>query len=100
MYKLDNWSLVQLDPYQPLEVGLHLSGEIFGHPEFPDGEKVTTSHILHGDGPLVYTQSGSCYELGSPNQEYVEYLKKTNQRLPTKEEPIKWHHLTDIFTEE
>jgi len=92
MYRIENWSLGSRDhPCTAPEIRSHyLKGSVYGHPNFPEGYEVDTSAIeeIH-DGGIVETRSGSMYELGTPNPEYIEWCKEQGCHVPTKEEPIR-----------
>lgn len=48
-----------------------LCGRVFGHPDFVDGESITTSPIVgKNDQNHVLTVSGSSYELGQVDPNY------------------------------
>jgi hypothetical protein len=91
MIILKNWSCVAngVNPYMPPEViAPCLSGVVFGHPKFSDGEVVRTTRIVKADGCTITTASGSIYLLqGEPNSEYLEYLDKNNYSF-NRESPI------------
>ena len=38
-------------------------GHVFGHPQQPDGTLITTSQVMHYDGRVAITRSGTRYEL-------------------------------------
>ncbi len=47
---------------------------MYGHPNHDDGKEVSTSRIINVDDGLVFTKSGSVYELGSVDPDYeLEY---------------------------
>ncbi len=95
--QLENWSISNIPqgPYNAPETFLHtLSGEVFGHPGFEDGERVSTSAIkrvstLSVGGTEIQTESGSVYILGEPAEAYVEWCREQGCHIPTPEEPIK-----------
>jgi hypothetical protein len=66
----------------------HLSGQVYGHPSFDDGEIIHTSDIKSVDGNKVSTRN-SVYTLGKPDPKFVEWCKANGCHVPTKEEPIK-----------
>lgn len=79
--RLENWhfGITELDPYTPPEcAGSVLGGEVYGHPNFNDGDKVTTSRLVEFDpkGKVAITASGSVYELGAPKKEWVSWLRE------------------------
>lgn len=87
--RIEAWAIVgDTCVYTPPEVKF-LTGKVFGSPNHPDGTRITTSEIVsHRDG-LVTTASGSVYELGEPCQSFVDWCRKNNVHVPTREQPIK-----------
>lgn len=89
--KLENWSvrIGNSDPYTAPECApRRISGEVYGHPVFDDGEVITTSDIVEVKGRKVTTHN-SVYKLGAPAPAFVEWCKANGCHVPTKEEPIK-----------
>ena len=85
MIRIENWvvSLYPSDPYTPPELKSQvLSGEVFGHPRFEDGDVITTSALtgLNEAGEVV-TLSGSAYSLGVPRTEYEEQFPNAKERV-------------------
>jgi len=81
MIKIENWSLIvpDVDPYLAPELfSVRLHGEVHGHPNFVDGEEVTTSPIVSFNGRVVKTQNSE-YELGIVNQEYSKWYKENGE---------------------
>ena len=63
-------------PYKAPETMIaRLSGEVYGHPNFEDGTRVTTSRIVNTSKRIVKTSSGSTYKLGFISQDYKSWLK-------------------------
>lgn len=91
MYKIEDWSVkVKDDGYTPPEQQrLCLHGKIQDHPRFPPTKNVLTSPISSVDGRVVTTSSGSVYELGTPNAEYMDWCRENGKHVPTEDEPIK-----------
>jgi len=86
VYKLENWSIVFKDPYQAPECRKsYLQGNIYGREDIEDGKFVTTSSIIKTEDNLVYTKSGSLYELGEPNVEYEKLYPNAKERLFNKD---------------
>jgi hypothetical protein len=63
-----------------------LSGKVYGHPKFMDGDGVITSSIIGIKGRRVQTVGGSTYLLGRIQGEYREWLRAQgmsyNPRMP------------------
>ena len=96
MYKLEQWSVSISNPYLPPEAqSSHLSGKVYGHPRFDDGYEITTSAIVKTEKRVVTTKTGSMYELGEPDPQYVEWCRKQGCHVPSEEEPIKIHERKD-----
>lgn len=82
MPTLNNWSCVTrtANPYQAPELGyLAVSGELgedhdYGHKVRKAGQKITTSKVVKSEGTQIMTNSGTIYDLGTPDPEYLEYL--------------------------
>lgn len=91
MIKLENWSVVVRDqcPWQaPESAKRQLSGECYNHPQFKDGTFVSTSYIVDVDKNVIKTYSGSIYELGEPDPEYLKWLDENGYKLDPQN-PIK-----------
>lgn len=90
--KLEEWSVCNrpADPYQAPELwSTILSGKVYGHSRFPDGTHIDTSLIVKAEGRIVHTYSGTQYELGIPEQKYVEWCAKNGIQID-KDNPIKF----------
>ena len=90
--RLENWSVVSncSSPYIPPEAQWSfLSGRVYGHHRFTDGEKVTTSRMVKIEGNLITTSKGTIYKLGEPKPEYIEWCEVNGHHIPTEKEPIK-----------
>ena len=89
--RLENWRIVGTqNPYCPPEcMSLSISGEVYGNPKFPDGDRIQTSYVQDIDGDQEVTHSGSIYTLGELNAEYVEWCRENGHHIPTPENPIK-----------
>jgi hypothetical protein len=65
-----------------------MSGNVFGHPKRPDGERVTTMTIVRVEGRRFWTSSGSAYVLeGEPLPQYVTWLKSLGREYEP-EQPL------------
>lgn len=78
MVRIENWSIVSHTPYASPEADVkYLSGNVYGHPRFQDGEIITTSRLIKMDIPNGLAETVSrLYELGEINPEYGAYLKE------------------------
>ncbi len=92
MTTLQNWHTAPDNPYAAPEQGggIHLAGNMIGHPRFHDGYKVETSTIVSAKGRTVTTASGSVYHLGRPSRAWLAWLKK-NGLTYDRREPVKVH---------
>ena len=71
---LEDWCVVYLgDPYKAPELrDMCLHGKVYNHPNFQDGEAVTTSPVQRAEGRFVWTQN-STYNLGRASESYLEW---------------------------
>jgi hypothetical protein len=91
MPRIENWACVpgSDDPYLPPErLGISITGNVYARPGFEDGKAIRTSKVVRVQANLVWTKSGTCYELGTPSEEYLTWLKDHgydyNPSLPIK----------------
>tara|TARA_R100001244_G_scaffold117145_1_gene87157 strand:+ start:939 stop:1235 length:297 start_codon:yes stop_codon:yes gene_type:complete len=73
--KIENWAVVsgETNPYQaPESISRHIRGEVYGHPNFPDGDTVTTSTLVLLEGGIAKTQNTQ-YSLGHPEEKYTAW---------------------------
>ena len=70
---LDDWAIVgEANPYQAPECRvMQLTGKVYNHPRFSDGEVVTTSRVVSSSGTTVETHKKT-YDLGRIAEEYKE----------------------------
>lgn len=89
--RIENWFVTRLgDMYTSPEMSsMLIHGEVYGNPKFIDGTYINTSRVITVEGNKITTRSGSVYELGIPNPEYVQWCKENNLHIPTVEEPIR-----------
>lgn len=91
--KLENWSLCDsknYSPYDPPELRRKsLQGNVYGHPQFNDGDHVVTSTVKTVNGRIVSTQTRA-YVLGTPSPDYLKWLEENYpDKLPLNaDEPI------------
>ncbi len=80
VYRLEDWSLgyypsARQNPYLADEQRARvLQGDVYGSPAYADGHPVRTSAVVSARGNLVVTQSGSIYQLGTPDPKYVAWV--------------------------
>ena len=81
--RLENWRFTKSpDPYLAPELNRpRLVGKVFGHPESSrsdgrrrDGQVITTSPVVGITDGFAITRSGSRYQLGAPDPEYVAWM--------------------------
>lgn len=87
MIRLEDWTFCidSGDGYTAPELlPRFVTGLCFGHPRHADGERVSTSHVVHVDldKRQVRTASGSVYILGVPAPAYVEEMARRGVTLP------------------
>lgn len=84
------WSITtRSEPYAAPEcMRQFIQGNVYDHPRFADGHRVTTSAIKRVEGPYVETESGSLYAMGEPDPDYVDWCREQGHHIPTREEPI------------
>jgi len=84
MIEIENWSIVESattadNAYLAPERRLYcLNGNVYGHPNFEDGESINTSslEVLEVNNKYAKTRSGNEYQLGEPHPDYVAYCKE------------------------
>lgn len=81
--RITNWVLIAHADRSPLPQGhsRKLRGDVYGHPRFPDGYRVTTTRIVGTRDGRIVTRSGSHYELGDPQPLYEAVFPGAKQRL-------------------
>ena len=62
---LENWGVTRHPNYPASEPCL--CGCAYGHPDFADGDRMTSSPVTELHAGLVLTHSGTLYELGKPD---------------------------------
>ena len=70
---IKNWRVVAgpSTPYTAPEcIGRHLQGEVYDHPSFTDGEKVTSSQLRSMEQGVAVTYN-TTYKLGHPSEDYA-----------------------------
>lgn len=81
MFLITNW-LAKKDGHGglafPSEFGdgdVRIYGNVYGHPNFPDGEFVRTSIVISYANGRIQTKAGSEYVLVKETSQYLSYLK-------------------------
>ena len=62
---------------------LCLTGRVYNHARFNNGDQITTSRLKYIDHLLSKTQHNT-YTLGEPSQDYLDYRRKHNLGPITK----------------
>ncbi len=89
--RIENWSVVfgNDNPYLPPEAqSIVIRGMIYGHEnqdKWPDSKPIRTSRIIGKKEGRICTYSGSEYELGEIDSEYVKHCIDNGYAEPTKE---------------
>lgn len=73
-YLLTDWAVINFKDSKEKRI----SGKIYNHPSYNNGEEITTSPIIKTSGKVIYTKN-SFYSLeGPPRKEYLSWLKENN----------------------
>ena len=75
--RIENWYLVSNadGDKSAVSVAYRLRGDVYGHPQYKDGERITTSEISALDGNIVQCKS-RVYYLGQASKKYVDSLEE------------------------
>ena len=90
---MENWSIVagsseEQSPYlAPELIRPHLHGEVYGHPNFKEGERIMTAPITICEG-LVAETPNTLYYLGLISYDFAKWCEKQGIILDP-ENPIK-----------
>lgn len=82
--RLENFGLTtNSDPsLAPEYHAQRLQGNVYGHPDFADGERITTSAILSID---YVNRTAECrsriYDLGKPDPKYVQLIREQQSTM-------------------
>ncbi len=73
--RIENWYLVSNTDGDKTAVAVsyRLRGDVYGHPTYKEGERLTTSEISSLEGNIVRCKSRTYY-LGKPSQRYLASL--------------------------
>lgn len=80
-YTLKNWSVIQTSSFYtaPEYVKNKLCGEVYGNPDFEDGQVIITSAIDSVDKLEIATKTGNVYILdGPPFKDYINWLREND----------------------
>ncbi len=76
--RLENWHVAvrPSDPYTAPELrATCLSGEVYGHPRFEDGDRITTSPVRSVEGRRAETNN-TTYRLGKVSEQYRDWCRE------------------------
>jgi hypothetical protein len=75
--RIENWYLVSNadGDKSAVSVSYRLRGDVYGHPQHKEGERLTTSEITSLAGNIVRCKSRTYY-LGNPSKKYLESLQE------------------------
>lgn len=82
--KLENWEFCvrQGSPYMAPECQQrYFIGDVTGHPNFPDGSRVSTSNAVGWADDCAVTEDGNQYELGQPHPDYEAAFPNALERM-------------------
>lgn len=65
----------------PGDKNARVTGKIYGHPRYPDGDTITPSILVARKGNSFSTRSGSVYDLGEPKAEYREKFPNAMEEI-------------------
>lgn len=74
--RIEDWNIVESSDSDctAQRMSFRLRGQVYGHPKYADGVKITTSHISAVDGALTLCKN-RIYLMGEPSQQYLDMLK-------------------------
>lgn len=72
------------------QYAIFLVGKVFGHSRFPDGTKISTSMIRKIENDIVFTESGSQYNLGDVDPNYEKEYPNAKERLLTQANALEY----------
>lgn len=80
--RIEDWNLVESSDSDSTaqKMSFRLRGQVFGHPMYADGVKITTSHIASVDGALTLCKN-RLYLIGEPSSHYLAMLKSQGIRF-------------------
>lgn len=96
--RIENWELIFVpedrNPYMAPELWpSRLGGEVYGHPDFEDGEWITSSIIVDTNGYRVKTKS-RVYCLGNVHEKYAAWCRKQHPKVdlssPFPKKTVDW----------
>jgi len=74
--RIEDWNLVESSDTDctAQKMSFRLRGQVYGHPKYADGVKITTSHISAVDGALTLCKN-RLYLMGEPSAHYLAMLR-------------------------
>ena len=82
---VEYWSVVSGGTDPDTDPSVRISGLLYGHPEYPEGEDNTPeSPIESASGRVVKTRDGREYILGRPDPGWLRFLKDAGQTYDPK----------------
>jgi hypothetical protein len=79
---ITNWSIEQINTgdirYQAPELyKISVQGKIHNHSKFEDNTQILTNYIVHSEGQIITTASGSKYFIkGPPSKDYTFFCNQ------------------------
>lgn len=74
--RIEDWNIVESSDSDctAQRMSFRLRGQVYGHPKYADGVKITTSHISAVDGLLTLCKN-RVYLMGEPSNQYLGMLQ-------------------------
>jgi len=74
--RIEDWNIIESSDSDctAQRMSFRLRGQVYGHPTYADGVKITTSHISAVDGALTLCKN-RVYLMGEPSPQYLDMLK-------------------------
>jgi hypothetical protein len=74
--RIEDWNIIESSDSDctAQKMSFRLRGQVYGHPKYADGVKITTSHISAVDGLLTLCKN-RVYLMGQPSSQYLAMLQ-------------------------
>ena len=74
--RIEDWNIIESSDSDctAQKMSFRLRGQVYGHPKYADGVKITTSHISAVDGLLTLCKN-RVYLMGEPSTQYLSMLQ-------------------------